>query len=267
MSIGAYLDRLGVDGDLKPNLDTLRRLHASHLRTVPFENSSVLAGELIALDRPALVHKIAVERRGGFCYELNGAFGALLDAVGFTVHNLSARVFSGDEPGPPFDHLALRVPIDGEPWLVDVGFGYCFLEPLRLEVGLIQDDFTGRLRIDDAGVDGDGELDLLWDHGDGQFRPQYRFDRDHHELADFAEMCVYHSTSPDTIFTKGWLCSVATDRGGLTYFDGTLFSYEASGERTVGEIADPSERDEILQRRFGVTPGVHVAGSRDVSQS
>jgi N-hydroxyarylamine O-acetyltransferase len=90
----------------------------AHLLAVPFENLSIHLGELIVLDQAGLVTKVARMHRGGFCYELNGAFAALLTALGFRVSLLSARVFgAGKRPGPPFDHMTLRVDL-AEPWLV-----------------------------------------------------------------------------------------------------------------------------------------------------
>lgn len=120
---GAYLARIGARRPATPDADSLRDLHERHLNTVPFENVSIHLGERIGLDEKALFDKIVQRRRGGFCYELNGAFSGLLSALGFNVSLLSVKVF-GDEGrlGPPFDHLALRVDLD-EPWLVDVGFG------------------------------------------------------------------------------------------------------------------------------------------------
>lgn len=250
-AVDAYLARIGAAGPLRPDLDTLRRLHAGHLRAVPFENSSVLHGEPIVLDPAALVHKVAVAGRGGFCYELNGAFGTLLRTIGFAVDNLSGRVYGdGGELGPPFDHLSLRVWVDGAAWLADVGFGYCFRYPLRLEVGTVQPDPAGRFRLDRAE---DGDLDLSWDPGDGRFRPQYRMDLEHHDLAEYRPMCVYQATSPDSPFTGGWVCSVATDDGGVTLSGPRLFTYRA-GKREERRVTGSDDERAVLQRWFRVDP-------------
>jgi|SRR5581483_2518153 len=132
MDIEAYLKRIGYSGAAEPTLDTLRRLHLAHLQTIPFENLDISRGRKIVIDQDAFVHKIVEERRGGFCYELNGAFAALLSALGFHVTLLSGRVRKSDgSDGFEFDHLTLRVDLE-EPWVADVGFGDCFLEPLPL---------------------------------------------------------------------------------------------------------------------------------------
>src|SRR5690606_14867059 len=119
--IDDYLHRLGAGQPAWPTVDALRELHLRHLRTVPFENLSVHLGEEIVLDGKRLLDKVVEARRGGFCYELNGAFGTLLAALGCDVTLLAARVYGdGDRPGIPYDHLALRVrTVDGGDWLAD----------------------------------------------------------------------------------------------------------------------------------------------------
>src|SRR5271154_108059 len=135
LNVPAYLDRIAYSGALEPTAEVLRDLHRAHLLSVPFENLDVALGHKIMCDENGFVHKIVERRRGGFCYELNGAFAALLRSIGFQVTLLSARVPREDgSEGPEFDHLALRIDLD-EPWLADVGFGDSFLEPLGLRSG------------------------------------------------------------------------------------------------------------------------------------
>ena len=99
------------------------------------------------LNESRIVHKIVEERRGGFCYELNCAFAALLCALGFQVTLLSGRVARADgNDGPEFDHLALRVDLE-QSWLADVGFGDSFLDPLLLQPAIEQKQEAGVFRI------------------------------------------------------------------------------------------------------------------------
>src|SRR3954468_17014397 len=133
MNVAAYLERIGYQGPRAPTAETLRRLHLAHLYAVPFENLSIHWGEPIQLDDEALFEKIVVQRRGGFCYELNGLFAALLRALGFEVAMLSAGVMGRSAKfGSDCDHMTLLVSLDEE-WLVHVGFGDSFIEPLRLD--------------------------------------------------------------------------------------------------------------------------------------
>src|SRR5258706_4705129 len=126
LDVRAYLDRIGQRGPTPANETTLRSLHLAHLRTVPFENLDIHLGRDIVLDETRLFDKIVRQKRGGFCYELNGLFAELLGELGFRVTLLSARVVNDGQVGPEFDHLALRVDLD-RPWLCDVGFGDSFL--------------------------------------------------------------------------------------------------------------------------------------------
>ncbi len=131
-------------------------MHLAHLLSVPFENLSIhWRGihwrEPIILGDEALFEKIVRRRRGGFCYELNGLFAALLRELGFSVKMLSAEVADAEGNfGPPFDHMALLVTLEDR-WLADVGFGDSFREPLLLDerAPQIQDDDA--FRIDPAG--------------------------------------------------------------------------------------------------------------------
>ena len=133
MDASAYLQRINYVGPLAPSAETLRQLHLAHLLSVPFENLSIHRREPIVLDDAALFEKIVRLQRGGFCYELNGVFAALLRSLGFKVTMLSAEVANGKgEFGPPFDHMTLMVTLEDR-WLADVGFGDSFREPLRSE--------------------------------------------------------------------------------------------------------------------------------------
>ena len=133
LNITAYLDRINYRGSLLPTAETLRALQVAHLLAVPFENLSIHAKEPIVLEDEALFIKIVERRRGGFCYECNGLFAALLRALGFNVRMLSAEVANAAGVfGPAFDHMTLMVSLE-QRWLVDVGFGDSFREPLRLD--------------------------------------------------------------------------------------------------------------------------------------
>ena len=135
-----YLKRIGYRGPLTPHIDVLRRLHRRHLLSVPFENLDIRAGRPIVLDQKLLYKKIVGNRRGGYCYELNGCFAWLLKCLGFKVSMLSARVARKDGGfSPEFDHLTLLVRL-GERWLVDVGFGDLFAEPKQIDSADAQQD-------------------------------------------------------------------------------------------------------------------------------
>lgn len=133
MDIQRYLQHIAFDATPRVDLDTLQRLHHRHMLAVPFENLSIIYHEGIDLREQALFDKVVNRRRGGFCYELNRLFAALLQQLGFTVAAVSGEVRARDGSfGPPYDHQALIVTLD-QPYLVDVGFGDAFLTPLTLD--------------------------------------------------------------------------------------------------------------------------------------
>src|SRR6185369_9612361 len=123
--VDAYLARIGYSGPRVPTLPVLHALTAAHTQTIPFENLDVLLGRPIDLQPDAIFDKLVRRRRGGYCFEQNGLFLHALEALGFRVRPLSARVRL-DRPRdytPPRTHMFLRVEIAGESWLTDVGVG------------------------------------------------------------------------------------------------------------------------------------------------
>jgi N-hydroxyarylamine O-acetyltransferase len=222
-----YLDHLGVERGT-PTLALLCELQERHLHVVPFENLSVHLGESIVLSPDLLVDKIVERRRGGFCYELNGAFGALLTALGYDVTYLAVRV----KTGPLFDHLALRVDVDREPWLADVGFGRFIHRPIRLDVRTPQADPGGTFTVAEAAY---GDLTVA---RDGE--PEYTMETRPRTLADFEPTCWWQCTSPKSVFTRSLACTRLTDTGRITLSGRKLIRTDAAGrdERTLDTDAE-----------------------------
>ncbi|NEA85546.1 arylamine N-acetyltransferase [Streptomyces sp. SID7958] len=260
--IDAYLSRLGAERPDRPTSQALRELHLRHLRTVPFENLSLHLGEEIVLDEKRLVDKVVEARRGGFCYELNGSFGALLAALGYDVSLMAARVYGdGGRLGIPYDHLALRVrTVDGGDWLADVGFGaHCHL-PLAFPDRGDQADPGGTFRIavaapDAAGVrGGHGEVPDAADLDvsvDG--RPVYRLEVRPRALGDFTAGVWWHSTSPVSHFTRSLVCSRVTDDGGRITLSGRRLTVTApDGARQERALERDEEVLAVYRTRFGI---------------
>ncbi|GAA3098453.1 arylamine N-acetyltransferase family protein [Streptosporangium carneum] len=237
-----YLKRIGAARPASPDSGSLRELQLRHLLTVPFENLSIHLGEPVVLDDGALVDKVVGRRRGGFCYELNGAFAVLLRTLGHEVTLLSARVFADGVLGPPFDHMALRVNAP-DPWLVDVGFGRFAHHPLRLDLRTDQLDPGGVFRLTETE---EGDLDVLRDGV-----PQYRLERRPRVLADFEATCWWQQTSPKSHFTRSPVCTILTEEGRLTLTDRLLV-------RTVGDareernLATDAETLAAYRDHFGI---------------
>lgn len=237
-----YLARIQVARPVGVDAGALRKLQVHHLMAVPFENLSIHLGEGVVLDESALIEKLVYRRRGGFCYELNGAFAALLSALGFTVTLLAARVHGPDGWGPLFDHLALRVDAS-ERWLVDVGFGRFSHHPLNVDVRSQQCDPGGTFRIADAA---DGDLDIFMDG-----EPQYRIESRSRRLRDFEPTSWWQQTSPESHFTRSLVCSRLTENGQITLSDRTLVQ-TTDGKRQEHLLNGDDEVLAAYRTHFGI---------------
>ena len=242
-TVASYLERIGYSGSTEPTAETLRALQRAHLFTVPFENLDIGLKRVIPCDEQAAVRKIVELRRGGFCYEMNGAFAWLLRELGYQVTLLSARVTRPDGTlGPEYDHLTLLVDLE-EPWLADVGFGDSFVDPLRLATGVEQ----GPYRIAEEG----DVLRVEKLNADGSWKLEYAFTLRARDLPEFAEMCRYHQTSPESHFTRKRICTLARPDGRITLAD--LKSIETrAGKREERTLSGEEEWREVLRREFGV---------------
>ncbi len=248
LDVDRYLARIGYAGAREPSPQTLRDIHVQHLLTVPFENLDV-GRRPILIDETAFVRKIVDERRGGFCYELNGAFAALLRALGFDVTLVSAGVArEAGGFGPDYDHLALLVRMEGEEWLADVGFGDSFVEPLRFVPDVDQGEFRVRPAPDPRPLTPDPSFILYRSN-----KPQYRFTRTPRELREYAAMCHYHQTSPQSSFTQKTVCSLATRDGRVTLSNRRLIT-TTNGARVERDLSDNEYRT-VLRDHFGIQLG------------
>jgi N-hydroxyarylamine O-acetyltransferase len=229
-------------------------LQVAHLLTVPFENLSIHAGQPIVLEDDALFTKIVENRRGGFCYEANGLFAALLRAVGFDVAMLSAEVANAEgEFGPNFDHMTLMVSLERR-WLVDVGFGDSFLEPLLLDEREEQAQGNRSYRILPPTSETDHLVLMQRNEGD-EWKAQYRFNLQPYTYADYAEMCRYHQTSPQSHFTRSRLCSRATEEGRITLSGMRFITNSKNGAHQVRQertLASEDEYADVLREQFGI---------------
>ena len=271
LNLQPYLDRIGYAAKIEPSAETLRALHRAHMLAVPFENLDIHIGRPIICDEARFLHKIINERRGGFCYELNGAFAALLCALGFHVTLLSARVIGADgSVSPEFDHLTLRVDLPATerpgaerpgsertstaahelssdpPWLADVGFGDSFVEPLRFTPNVEQHQIGRVYRLNE--VEGAFYMEVK---ADSKWKRQYSFTLQPRSLSDFAEMCRYHQTSPDSHFMRHRICSRATPEGRITLSDLMLIETR-DGRREERNLGGEEQWRASLRELFGI---------------
>jgi N-hydroxyarylamine O-acetyltransferase len=248
MDIEAYLTRVGLEARPKAaNAETLALLQRRHLLSVPFENLDIHWERPISIDLGRFFEKIVNNGRGGFCYELNGLFNELLAGLGFKTRLVSARVFNGKEHGPEYDHAAIVAALEDGEYLADVGFGDFTAGPLRFVLDEVQVDASGEFVIRKFD---DGAFEVAKRDGEG-WRSQYTFRDIARELSEFAEMCHYQQTSPESHFTKGKVCSIMTEAGRKTLTD-TSYILTSAGNRHEAPVAGSDDFTEILEREFGI---------------
>ena len=246
MRLHDYLGRLGVQPPLDPSVDTLRRLHVAHRETFLFENLTIQTGGTIPLALDSLERKFLDEGRGGYCFEHNTLFAAVLRDLGFSPVTLLGRVRRGPPELWKRTHMVLRVPIDGDSWLADVGFGAVgLLEPIPLleSTHAPQGGLTYSLRRD-AGSwvlsmgDVSGATDL------------YEFTEDPQTAGDVEVANHYTSTHPDSIFRQ----TLTIQRSGHT--ERTALKNDAVTRyrdgRMTEESLDPGQWRRTARELFGI---------------
>jgi N-hydroxyarylamine O-acetyltransferase len=205
--VASYLTHIGLSERPPLDLVGLEALQRAHLTTVPFENLDVYARRGVETGLDWSVPKIVERRRGGWCFELNGAFSSLLSAMGFSVRRLGATVLLSPASNDP-SHLTLEVMLE-EPYLVDVGFGDTFIKPLRLGSDEMQDGLSGEFVIST-----EGEFRTLSQiQDDGTLEKQYRFGPEEWALADFDEASERLQTEPGLSWTRSYFATRLLDRG------------------------------------------------------
>ena len=243
MNLDAYLTRIGYEGSLEPTLGTLQNLHRAHLLAVPYENLDIHLGRTLPLDETEIFDKLVTQRRGGWCFEMNGLFAWALRELGFAVTLLGAAVERVGSSVRKTDHLALLVALD-EPYLCDVGFGDGVLEPLPLRAGRYRQEFL------------DYELtckDETWrfhnqPHGAAR---GFSFTLEPRTLDSFAGMCHTLQTSPKSGFVRVTVCERFNKKGYSVLRGATLLEVTAAGTRErVLEGAD--DFGAVLREKFGL---------------
>lgn len=244
--LGAYLRRIGYSGPLDRSLRTLRGLHRAHLLAVAYENLDVQLGIPLSLDAGAAFEKIVTQKRGGWCYEMNGLFAWALREMGFEISLLAAaagREQNADAAAK--NHLAILVQLD-RPYLADVGFGNAFLTPLPLAQGTHSD---GRFTFDLQRMD-DGWWRFTNRPGSGD---TFDFQETPYDIAAFSEKNAWLQRDAASPFVQNLVCHRFTDEAVITLRGAVLTVL--TPQETTQQIAQTREQlQELLQRHFDLRP-------------
>jgi N-hydroxyarylamine O-acetyltransferase len=248
VDVDAYLERIGLEQPIEPDLARLELLQRAHLTAIPFENLDVYARREVMTSENWVVAKVVEGRRGGWCFDLNGAFAELLEKLGFRVRRLAAHVLSGSGAPMP-THLTLEVTLD-RPYLVDVGFGDSFIKPLPLDSEGPHDGGTGKYGF----VFGEDEVTLVSHEDDGTLAGHYRMGGEIRALADFEAASTYLRTAPGLQWTETRFATRLLDGGPDRV---TLLSDRIKFRRDgiwSEHPVDESEWDRVLAEWFALTP-------------
>lgn len=248
MDVPQYLDRIGHRGDVPLSSDGLRALHLAHVLTVPFENLDNFLNKPVSLEPTDLFAKLVAARRGGYCFELNGLFGLLLEQLGFSVTRLIARVRYGSKPPNPRSHQVLMIKIAGEPWLVDVGFGgNGLLEPMPLSPGTQVIQHAEEFRLMPA----EGGEHLLQCRVHGEWESLYSFTTEPCQPIDYKYPNYFHSHSPESIFMQRRICTIPTIEGRKILVERTL-NVRRQGRTEKSAAESDADYARLLHDHFGI---------------
>lgn len=253
-ALAAYLDRIGVRDAREPDLETLRRIVAGHATTIPFENLDPFTGVEPRIGADALTAKLAGSRRGGWCFEHNGLLRAGLDALGYDVTGLAARVrwmLPSAAAPTARTHMLLRVELAQGSFLADVGFGG--MTPTG--VLALEPDVEQETPLEPYRLHRDGDTWTTTARTD-RWHPLYTFDLIPAPQIDYEMGNWYLAHHPDSPFRSNLIAALpGTDRrralGGRGF---TVHHLGGPSERR--ELGSPGEIRDVLESEFGIDTGL-----------
>jgi N-hydroxyarylamine O-acetyltransferase len=246
LDLDAYFRRIGCAGPREPTAEVLEALQLAHATHIPFENLDILLGRPIRLDLASLQAKILAGRRGGYCFEHNRLFWAVLEAMGYAVTPLAARVRLGSSRLRARTHMLLMVTIDQQPLITDVGFGAGgLLHPLPLVANRPVRIYAWQYRLIREGA-----LWVLQTRSETGWFDLYAFTLERQYSIDYEVANYYVSTHPASQFTQGLFVQQATPTRRCLLNDDSLTIEQAPGKTSVREIKDENERLGVLADVF-----------------
>jgi N-hydroxyarylamine O-acetyltransferase len=248
IDLDAYFRRIGYSGSRAPTLDTLRALHLRHALAIPFENLDPLRRRPVRLDLASLQEKLVRGGRGGHCFEHNLLFKAALDALGFRVAGLAARVLWNLPDGVtlPRTHMLLRVAIDGQDYIADVGFGGQTLTgPIGLATGIEQATPHERFRLL-----AEGDRFLMQVLIGGEWKSLHRFDLQEQLLSDYEMANWFVSTHPESRFVKNLTVALPAADRRYALFNAEFAVHHLRGPSEHRRLAGVAEIRRVLQEVF-----------------
>jgi N-hydroxyarylamine O-acetyltransferase len=248
MNIDPFLTRIGVQSLPESPLTRLQVLHRAMTQTVPFENLAVLEGQKISLDPKAVFTKVVERGRGGYCFELNTLLAEVLDLLGYKVERLLGRVWANGAASPPLTHMTLKVTVENQSYLCDVGFGGGTLrEPLPWDTREIVNQSPDSFRLEET----DNAETMLSRLTGDSWKNLYSLLPCVVRVQDYIPANHYTSTHPDSYFTQEPVAALTTEDGRITLRGRIVRCAGANGE-DERQLATFEELIQVLARDFGL---------------
>jgi N-hydroxyarylamine O-acetyltransferase len=245
-NLDSYFERINYKGSTDASEGALRDIHIAHTLNVPFENLDVFYRRPILLDGESLYKKIVKERRGGYCFEMNGIFSLVLQEMGFKVTNLLAKVTIDGVHYTTKTHQAILVEIRSKKWLADVGFGNDgIIAPLVLEENTEQKQFAHTYRLITHSTFGY----VLQKKNENGYYPLYAFTLEECSPEDFLMSNHFTSTFPNSFFLTMRMCTMPTKDGRITLTD-SHFKVVKKNDVLDTPIVNEHEFDTVLKEHF-----------------
>lgn len=246
MNLQAYFDRIGyVDGG--SDTERLQRLHRAHITHIPFEDIDVYNGKILDITPEGLEKKLVFEKRGGYCFEMNGLFCEEVKAMGIEIYGVLARVAMGPGAFGAHSHRMNLATVDGQRYVCDVGFGGdCFVDPLKLELGLEQTTHGTTYRI----VKGERVQYSVQIWKDGGFTDLLGFDDIPAIPADFDLSNFYTNCNPSSGFRNFIMLNRFTETGRYSMMNTMFTIYH--GDQQERKILKWEEVPGVLKTYFGL---------------
>ncbi|MBR6259226.1 MAG: arylamine N-acetyltransferase [Oscillospiraceae bacterium] len=246
---GAYLKRIGFDSKIRLDLDTLFRLTLCHLETVPFENLDICDGDMVvSLAVSDIFQKVVTKNRGGYCFELNSLFCALLASLGFDCRPVIGRTLRGRESRGFAGHRATLVAINGRRYLCDVGSGGPSpATPLDIDERGVQKTERGEFYLAPTEY---GET-MLWRKTPEGDEKLISFSAGLCDPRDFITPNYYYCKAPDSVFRQKRIVNLRTREGSVS-IDGDILRKRLGGEIRETPLSTPEELKAALKEHFGI---------------
>lgn len=246
-----YFQRIGLEYDTKEPLtgELLKKIQYAHVTTVPYENIDILNKVPITMDTDRLFEKVVVQKKGGYCFELNGLLARLLRELGFEVKDYMGRFLRAETTVPMRRHRVLLVKgEDGLEYICDVGVGSLAPRyPIPFVFGkkfeqfgeyycLRKDEFYGNV------------LEELYK---GEWRDVFGFTFEPQLDIDYVMPSFYCEKHPDSIFNKGLMISLKNEKGRKT-LDKNIYKEFTGGEITLIKELNEAEVEACLKEVFNL---------------